>query len=309
MKIASDATQLVGKTPLVWLDRLAEDLRGRLAAKLEAFNPGSSVKDRIAKSMIEAAERAGAIDEDTILVEPTSGNTGIGLAVIAAAKGYPLVLTMPESMSVERRKLLKALGADLVLTPAGDGMKGAIDQAKDLADGDDHYLVLQQFENEANPEVHRRTTAREIWDDTDGQVDIFVAGVGTGGTITGVGEVLKELKPEVQVVAVEPEDSAVLSGGDPGGHTIQGIGAGFVPEVLNREVIDEVVTVADSAAFSAARALARRQGILAGISSGAATWAALQIAQRQDNDGKLIVTVLPDTGERYLSTTLFAEAD
>ncbi|MGM0494313.1 MAG: cysteine synthase A [Armatimonadota bacterium] len=309
MNIASDVTQLVGKTPLVWLDRLAEGLPGRVAAKLEAFNPGSSVKDRIAKSMIEAAERAGAIGDDTILVEPTSGNTGIGLAVVAAARGYPLVLTMPESMSVERRKLLKALGADLVLTPAGDGMKGAIDQARDLAEGDERYLLLQQFENAANPEIHRRTTALEIWDDTDGQVDIFVAGVGTGGTITGVGEVLKKLKPDVQIVAVEPVDSAVLSGGEPGGHKIQGIGAGFVPEVLDREVIDEVLTVANSAAFGTARALARRQGILAGISSGAATWAALQLAQRQDNYGKLIVTVLPDTGERYLSTALFAEAD
>ncbi|MFO8081463.1 MAG: cysteine synthase A [Armatimonadota bacterium] len=309
MNIASDVTQLVGKTPLVWLDRLAEGLPGRVAAKLEAFNPGSSVKDRIAKSMIEAAERAGAIGDDTILVEPTSGNTGIGLAVVAAARGYPLVLTMPESMSVERRKLLKAFGADLVLTPAGDGMKGAIDQARDLAEGDERYLLLQQFENAANPEIHRRTTALEIWDDTDGQVDIFVAGVGTGGTITGVGEVLKKLKPDVQIVAVEPVDSAVLSGGEPGGHKIQGIGAGFVPEVLDREVIDEVLTVANSAAFGTARALARRQGILAGISSGAATWAALQLAQRQDNYGKLIVTVLPDTGERYLSTALFAEAD
>jgi cysteine synthase A len=305
MNIATDVTELVGRTPLVWLDRLAEDLPGRVAAKFEAFNPGSSVKDRIGKSMIEAAERAGAIGPDTILVEPTSGNTGVGLAVTAAAKGYPLVLTMPESMSVERRKLLKALGADPVLTPAGDGMKGAIDQAQDLVDSDDRYLMLQQFENEANPEIHRRTTALEIWEDTDGLVDVFVAGVGTGGTITGVGETLKTLKPEVKVVAVEPAESAVLSGGEPGGHKIQGIGAGFVPEVLNREIIDEVITIPSNAAFSTARALARRQGILAGISSGAAAWAALQVAQRKDNAGKLIVTVLPDTGERYLSTKLF----
>jgi cysteine synthase A len=305
MNIATDVTELVGRTPLVWLDRLAEGLPGRVAAKFEAFNPGSSVKDRIGKSMIEAAERAGAIGPDTILVEPTSGNTGVGLAVSAAAKGYPLVLTMPESMSVERRKLLKALGADLVLTPAGGGMKGAIDQAQDLVDSDDRYLMLQQFENEANPEIHRRTTALEIWEDTDGLVDVFVAGVGTGGTITGVGETLKTLKPEVRVVAVEPAESAVLSGGEPGGHKIQGIGAGFVPEVLNREIIDEVITIPSNAAFSTARALARRQGILAGISSGAAAWAALQVAQRKDNAGKLIVTVLPDTGERYLSTKLF----
>ncbi|MGI5817346.1 MAG: cysteine synthase A [Armatimonadota bacterium] len=307
MKIASDVTHLIGQTPLVFLDRLAEGLPGRVAAKLEAFNPGSSVKDRIALSMIEAAERAGAIGEDTILVEPTSGNTGIGLAVVAAAKGYPLVLTMPESMSVERRKLLKALGAELVLTPAGDGMKGAINQAKDLADGDRRYVLLQQFENPANPEVHRQTTAREIWSDTDGQVDIFVGGVGTGGTITGVGEVLKQLKPQVQIVAVEPADSPVLSGGEPGPHPIQGIGAGFVPEVLNRKVINEVVTVTAQAAFSTARALARRQGILAGISSGAAAWAALQLAARKDNEDRLVVVVLPDTGERYLSTKLFGE--
>ena len=307
MNVATDVTQLIGKTPLVWLDRLAEGLPGRVAAKFEAFNPGSSVKDRIGKSMIEAAERAGAIGPDTVLVEPTSGNTGVGLAVVAAAKGYPLVLTMPESMSVERRRLLKALGADLVLTPAAGGMAGAIEQAQDLVDSDSSYLMLQQFENEANPEIHRRTTALEIWDDTDGQVDIFVAGVGTGGTITGVGEVLKDLKPGVKIVAVEPAESAVLSGGEPGGHKIQGIGAGFVPKVLNREVIDEVLTVPSNAAFTTARALARREGILAGISSGAATWAALQLARRADDEGKLIVTVLPDTGERYLSTKLFGE--
>ncbi|MEA3401650.1 MAG: cysteine synthase A [Armatimonadota bacterium] len=309
MSIAQDVTELIGDTPLVELERLADRLPGRVVAKLEAFNPGFSVKDRIALSMIEAAERTGRIGPNTILVEPTSGNTGIGLAVVAAAKGYPLVLTMPESMSIERRRLLKALGADLVLTPAEEGMKGAIEQALDLVDSDDRYLVLQQFENEANPEVHRLTTAQEIWDDTGGAVDIFVAGVGTGGTITGVAEVLKTLKPEVKAIAVEPADSAVLSGGEPGSHNIQGIGAGFVPEVLNREVIDEVIAVESDAAISTARALARREGILAGISSGAAAWAALQVAQRNDSEGKLIVTVLPDTGERYLSTQLFALND
>lgn len=306
MNIAADATQLIGKTPLVFLDRLAEGLPGRIAAKLEAFNPGFSVKDRIARAMIEAAERAGAIGEDTILVEPTSGNTGIGLAVVAAARGHHLVLTMPESMSVERRKLLKALGADLVLTPAADGMKGAIQQARDLAESDERYLLLQQFENQANPEVHRQTTALEIWDDTGGAVDIFVAGVGTGGTVTGVGEVLQHLKPGLQVVAVEPADSPVLSGGEPGPHKIQGIGAGFVPAVLNRDVIDEVLTVSAEDAFATARTLAKRQGISAGISSGAAVWGALQVAERPENEGKLIVTVLPDLGERYLSTDLFA---
>ncbi|MGC9316833.1 MAG: cysteine synthase A [Armatimonadota bacterium] len=305
MSIAQDVTELIGKTPLVELKRLTVGLPGRVVAKLEAFNPGSSVKDRIALSMIDAAERAGQIGPETILVEPTSGNTGIGLAVVAAAKGYPLVLTMPESMSIERRRLLKALGADLVLTPAEEGMKGAIEQARDLVESDDRYLILQQFENEANPEVHRLTTAREIWDDTDGAVDIFVAGVGTGGTITGVAEALKALKAEVRAIAVEPADSAVLSGGEPGSHKIQGIGAGFVPEVLNRGVIDEVVTVTSNAAYSTSRALARKEGLLAGISSGAAAWAALQVAHRADSEDKLIVTVLPDTGERYLSTKLF----
>ena len=309
MKIALDVTQLVGGTPLVFLDRLAEGLPGRVAAKLEAFNPGSSVKDRIGKSMIEAAERAGAIDEDTILVEPTSGNTGIGLAVTAAAKGYPLVLTMPESMSLERRKLMSALGAELVLTPASGGMKGAIEHAQELTASDDRYLLLQQFENEANPEIHRRTTALEIWRDTDGTVDIFVGGVGTGGTITGVSEVLKQLKPAVTAIAVEPTDSPVLSGGEPGPHKIQGIGAGFVPAVYNGEYVDEVIQVETPDAFETARALAKREGVLAGISSGAAAWAALEVARRPESDGKLIVTVLPDTGERYLSTELFEYED
>lgn len=307
MKIAADVTQLIGGTPLVFLDRLAEGLPGRIAAKLEAFNPGSSVKDRIALAMIEAAERAGALHEDTILVEPTSGNTGIGLALVAAAKGLNLVLTMPESMSVERRKLLKALGADLVLTPAAEGMKGAIERANDLAECDDRYLLLQQFENAANPEIHRQTTALEIWADTGGAVDILVAGVGTGGTITGAGEVLKKLKPSVEVVAVEPEESPVLSGGEPGPHKIQGIGAGFVPEVLRREVIDEIIRVPTDDAFATSRELAKRQGIVAGISSGAAAWAALQVAGREENEDGLIVVVLPDTGERYLSTKLYED--
>ncbi len=309
MNIAEDATRLIGNTPLVFLDRLAHDLPGRVAAKIEAFNPGFSVKDRIGRAMIEAAERAGAIGEDTILVEPTSGNTGIGLAVVAAARGYPLVLTMPESMSIERRKLLKALGADLVLTPAEDGMTGAVEQAQSLAESDGRYLLLQQFKNAANPEVHRRTTALEIWEDTGGAIDVFVAGVGTGGTITGVGEVLKRLNPDLQVIAIEPEDSPVLSGGDPGPHPIQGIGAGFVPDVLNREVIDEIITAPAEAAFDTARALAKREGVLTGISSGAAAWAALQVAERAESAGKLIVTVLPDLGERYLSTELFNFAD
>lgn len=307
MKIAADVTRLIGGTPLVFLDRLAEGLPGRIAAKLEAFNPGSSVKDRIALAMIEAAERAGALHEDTILVEPTSGNTGIGLALVAAAKGLNLVLTMPESMSVERRKLLKALGADLVLTPAAEGMKGAIERANDLAECDDRYLLLQQFENAANPEIHRQTTALEIWADTGGAVDILVAGVGTGGTITGAGEVLKELKPSVEVVAVEPDESPVLSGGEPGPHKIQGIGAGFVPEVLRREVIDEIIRVPTDDAFATSRELAKRQGIVAGISSGAAAWAALQVAGREENEDGLIVVVLPDTGERYLSTKLYQD--
>ncbi|NLO06299.1 MAG: cysteine synthase A [candidate division WS1 bacterium] len=307
MKIAADVTRLIGGTPLVFLDRLAEGLPGRIAAKLEAFNPGSSVKDRIALAMIEAAERAGALHEDTILVEPTSGNTGIGIALVAAAKGLNLVLTMPESMSVERRKLLKALGADLVLTPAAEGMKGAIERANDLAECDDRYLLLQQFENAANPEIHRQTTALEIWADTGGAVDILVAGVGTGGTITGAGEVLKELKPSVEVVAVEPDESPVLSGGEPGPHKIQGIGAGFVPEVLRREVIDEIIRVPTDDAFATSRELAKRQGIVAGISSGAAAWAALQVAGREENEDGLIVVVLPDTGERYLSTKLYQD--
>jgi len=305
MPVAKDITELVGSTPLVEINRLAEGLPGRVVAKLESFNPLSSVKDRIGLSMIQAAEEAGAIGPDTILIEPTSGNTGIALAFVSAARGYHLVLTMPESMSEERRRLLVALGAKLLLTPAKEGMKGAIARAQALAESDDRYLLLQQFENAANPAVHRRTTAEEIWQDTDGQVDIFVGGVGTGGTITGVGEILRERRPGVRLVAVEPADSPVLSGGQPGPHKIQGIGAGFVPAILNRSIIDEIITVQTPDAIATARALAEKEGILAGISCGAALWAALEIAARPDSEGKLIVVVLPDTGERYLSTGLF----
>lgn len=306
MNIATDVTHLVGNTPLVWLDRMAGGLPGRLAAKLESRNPGASVKDRIGVAMIEAAERAGAIREDTILLEPTSGNTGIALAMVAAARGYPLVLTMPETMSEERRRLLLALGAQLYLTPAAEGMKGAVARAKALAETDPRYLVLQQFENLANPEIHRRTTAEEIWRDTDGRVDLLVGGVGTGGTITGVGEVIKARKASFRVVAVEPADSPVLSGGQPGPHKIQGIGAGFVPAIYNPQVVDEIIQVQTPDAVATARALARTEGIVAGISSGAALWAALEVARRPESEGKLLVVILPDTGERYLSTDLFA---
>jgi cysteine synthase A len=308
MKIAENVMQLVGNTPLVWLNRVAEGAAARVAAKLEFFNPGASVKDRIGVSMIEAAEREGLIGKDTVILEPTSGNTGIALAMVCAAKGYRLMLTMPESMSEERGRILKALGAELVLTPAKEGMTGAVNRARELAAADGRYFVPQQFENAANPEVHRRTTAEEIWRDTDGTVDIVVAGVGTGGTITGVAEVIKARKPSAQAVAVEPAESAILSGGSPGLHGIQGIGAGFVPKVLNRDVVDEVIQVKTRDAIAAARGLARQEGILAGISSGAALWAALEVARRKENKGKLIVVILPDTGERYLTTDLFREA-
>ncbi len=308
MKIAKDVTELVGNTPMVWLDRVAEGLPGRVAGKLEFYNPASSVKDRIGVAMIEAAERAGKIGHNTIVLEPTSGNTGVALAFVCASKGYRLVLTMPEDMSEERRQILEALGAELVLTPASDGMAGAVERAKEMAATDDRYFIPQQFENPANPEIHRKTTAEEIWRDTDGQVDVLVAGVGTGGTITGVAEVIKQRKPDFKVVALEPADSAVLSGGGAGPHGIQGLGAGFIPEILNRDVIDEVVTVEDRDATGTARALARREGILAGISSGAAVWAALEVARREESKSKLIVTILPDTGERYLTTGLFAAA-
>ena len=308
MNIAKNITDLIGNTPLVELNRLTEGLPGRVVAKLEFFNPGSSVKDRIAEAMIEAAEQAGKINKDTVIVEATSGNTGIGLAMVCAARGYKLAITMPESMSKERKMLLRAFGAELILTPAAEGMAGAIAKAQSLVD--EHpgtYFMPRQFDNEANPEVHRKTTAEEIWRDTDGKVDIFVAGVGTGGTITGVGEVLKKYKPEVQIVAVEPEASPVLSGGEKGPHPIQGLGAGFIPSVLNTTVYDSIVKVPNEAAFETARAMAEKEGILVGISSGAAVWSALQLAKKPENEGKLIVVLLPSYGERYLSTPLFAD--
>jgi len=306
-QIAEDITKLIGRTPLVRLGKIGAGLGAEIVAKLESFNPCASVKDRIGLSMIEAAERDGRIKEDTVIVEPTSGNTGIALAFVCAARGYKLILTMPDTMSVERRKLLKALGAELVLTPGSDGMPGAIRKAEELATLDDRHLVLQQFANPANPDVHRKTTAEEIWEDTEGAVDIFVAGVGTGGTITGVAEVLKERKPSFTAIAVEPIDSAVLSGEKPGPHQIQGIGAGFVPEVLRMELVDEIIQVATEDAGTMTRRLAREEGILVGVSAGAALWAAVEVAVRPEHAGKMIVVVLPDTGERYLSTWLFEE--
>jgi cysteine synthase A len=307
LRIAADITSLVGQTPLVWINRITAGLPGRVAAKLESFNPCSSVKDRIGLSMIQAAERDGLIKSDTILLEPTSGNTGIALAFVAAVRGYRLVLTMPDTMSGERRKFLAALGAEIVLTPGSEGMPGAIHRAKEMAAADKRYLILQQFSNPANPEVHRRTTAEEIWRDTNGEVDIFVAGVGTGGTLTGVGEVIKSRRPSFRIVAVEPSDSPVLSGGKPGPHKLQGLGAGFVPEVLRTDLIDEIIQVNKDQAGTMARRLAREEGIVGGISCGAALWAAVEVAKREENRGKLIVVVLPDTGERYLSTWLFEE--
>ena len=307
MRIAEDITGLIGNTPLVRLQRVTDGAGAEVVAKLEFFNPANSVKDRIGVAMIDTAERAGLVRPDTIILEPTSGNTGIALAMVCAARGYRCVLTMPETMSRERRQLLQALGAELVLTPGPDGMPGAIAKAEELAKSDQRYFVPQQFENPANPAIHRATTAEEVWRDTDGAVDIFVAGVGTGGTITGVGEVLKERKPSVRLVAVEPAASPVLSGGKKGPHPIQGIGAGFVPGVFEASIIDEILTVGNDEAIGMARRLAREEGVLVGISSGAAVWAAVQVAHRPENTGKLIVVVVPDFGERYLSTPLFAD--
>lgn len=305
VKIANDVSELVGNTPLVYLRRIGEGLPGTLVAKLESFNPAGSVKDRIGVSMIVTAERDGLIGPGTTIIEPTSGNTGIGLAMVAAAKGYRLILTMPDTMSAERRNLLKALGAELVLTPGAEGMTGAVKKAEELNKEIKNSFVPQQFKNPANPEIHRRTTAEEIWNDTDGKVDILVAGIGTGGTITGVAEVIKERKVAFKAIAVEPKDSPVLSGGAPGPHMIQGIGAGFVPDVLNRKVMDEIIQVSNDDAMEMARRLAKEEGILAGISSGAALRAAVEVASREENRGKMIVVIIPDTGERYLSTPLF----
>ena len=306
MKIANNVTDLIGNTPLVKLNRLTDGIRGTVAVKLEFFNPAHSVKDRIAAAMIDAAQAAGKIATDTIVLEPTSGNTGIGLAMVCAARGIKCCFVMPETMSRERRLLLKAYGAELVLTPGPDGMGGAIRRAEEMAAADSRYFIPQQFENPANPAIHRATTAEEVWNDTDGQVDIFVAGIGTGGTITGVGEVLKAKKPGVQIIAVEPDASPVLSGGQKGPHPIQGIGAGFVPKVLNTTVYDEVMRVKADDAFTIARRMATEEGLLVGISSGAAVWAALQVAGRPENAGKLTVVIIPSFGERYLSTPLYA---
>jgi cysteine synthase A len=307
MGIANSVTELIGNTPLVRINRIDENSGATIAAKLEFLNPAHSVKDRIGEAMIASAEKAGLIKPDTILVEPTSGNTGIALACVAAARGYKLVLTMPETMSKERRALLRAFGAELILTPGPDGMGGAIKKAEELAASDPRYLLLQQFKNPANPEIHRKTTAEEIWRDTDGKVDILISGVGTGGTITGVGEVIKARKPSFQAIAVEPDSSPVLSGGAKGPHPIQGIGAGFVPDVLNTKIYDEVIRVKADDAFAYAKRAAREEGLLVGISSGAALWAAVQVAKRPENAGKLIVVIIPSFGERYLSTALYAD--
>jgi cysteine synthase A len=307
MRIADDVTQLVGNTPLVRLRRLTKGAHAQVVAKLEYYNPAHSVKDRIGVSMIEAAEKAGKIKPDTIILEPTSGNTGISLAFVCAARGYKLTITMPETMSKERRILLKAYGAELILTPGSEGISGAIKRAEELAASDSRYFIPQQFNNPANPEIHRKTTAEEIWRDTDGKVDFLVAGIGTGGTITGVGEVIKARKPSFKAIAVEPDASAVLSGGPKGPHLIQGLGAGFVPAVLNTKIYDEIIRVKNDDAFATARRAAREEGLLVGISSGAAIWAAVEVARRKEHAGKLIVVIVPSFGERYLSTALFAD--
>jgi cysteine synthase A len=307
VSIAKDITELIGHTPLVRLNRVTDGAGADVVAKLESFNPANSVKDRLGVALIDAAEEAGLLKPDTIILEPTSGNTGIALAMVAAARGYKLVLTMPETMSVERRKVLRAYGAEIVLTPGPEGMPGAIAKAEELAKTDQRYFIPQQFENPANPAIHRKTTAEEVWRDTDGKIDFFVSGVGTGGTLTGVAQVIKERKPSVQFVAVEPAASPVLSGGQKGPHPIQGIGAGFIPPVLDMDLVDEVITVGNDDSINLARRLAREEGLLVGVSSGAAVVAALQVARRPENAGKLIVVVLPDFGERYLSTPLFAD--
>jgi cysteine synthase A len=306
-RIANFISELIGHTPLLRLNRVTQGCKGEVIAKLESFNPCGSVKDRIGFSMIEAAEKAGLVKKETIILEPTSGNTGIALAFICAAKGYPLVLTMPDTMSAERIHLLKMFGAEVIFTPGNEGMTGAVKTAEEMASKDSRYFIPQQFKNPANPEIHRKTTALEIWEDTDGHVDILVAGVGTGGTITGISDVIKKRKREFKAIAVEPEHSPVLSGGRPGPHKIQGIGAGFVPDVLRMDLIDEVIRVSNEDAGLLARRLAKEEGVLAGISSGAAVWAAIEVAKRQENEGKMIVVLLPDTGERYISTWLFNE--
>lgn len=306
-RIFSDITKTIGNTPLVKINKLADGLNATILAKLEFFNPLSSVKDRIGVAMIDDAQRRSVLKRDSVIIEPTSGNTGIALAFVAAARGYKLILTMPDTMSAERRQLLKILGAEIVLTDGAKGMHGAVEKAEELVKKTKNSFMPQQFNNPANPQIHRKTTAVEIWNDTDGAVDIFVAGVGTGGTITGVGEALKEKKPSVRVIAVEPKDSPVLSGGKPGAHKIQGIGAGFVPAVLDLKIVDEIIKVSNEDAGDIARSLARQEGILAGISCGAAMWAALEVAKRKESTGKTIVVLLPDTGERYLSTWVFKE--
>lgn len=306
MKIANDITELVGNTPLVRLNKIVNGAEAEIVAKLEYYNPSHSVKDRIGVAMIDDAEKSGKITKESIIIEPTSGNTGIALAFVSAARGYKCVLVMPDTMSKERRMLLRAYGADLILTPGSAGMSGAIQKAEEIAASDPRYFMPQQFKNPANPEIHRRTTAEEIWRDTGGKVDIVVAGVGTGGTLTGIGEVLKSRKPSVQMIAVEPDASPVLSGGQKGPHALQGLGAGFVPDTLNTKIYDEIVRVTNEDALETARRMAREEGLLVGISSGAATWAALKVASREENKGKLIVVIIPDFGERYLSTALFA---